>query len=487
MKVPNFLEGILDVDRMADVPLSQQVYRALREAAGNGVLKPGMRLPSSRVLAVQHGLSRNTVNTAYDLLKAEGIIETRAGAAPVVADVLPPEAARPDAPQSSAGPQLSDRGRLLAENLRGGDWGREPGALQPGAPALDCFPYELWARSLRRAARSHRSGDLLYQNTAGHPALKTVLADYLGSQRSVRTKPDQVLITTTMQSALSVLSSALSNPGDTAWIEDPGYMGARTAFYGAGLAIRGMPLDQHGPNPESLLGRSANPRLIYVTPSHQYPFGSRMSLARRLSLIETAAAVGATVLEDDYDSEFLFEGRPIAALQGLADASQVVYLGTFSKSFLPGVRLAYMVVSEGLAQPMADILRNTGRLANIHAQIALADFIQSGHYRAHLKRIRQIYQQRGLALVQTFKQVLGNAIAVDPPTGNVQVTITFSEDVDDRQIATKMQAKGYSVSPLSVCYLETPPKPGLIIGFAGAADHEISGGAEALKETLKAL
>ncbi len=485
MKVPELLEGVCDLDRSSSVPLSQQIYRALREAVGQGRLKAGMRLPSSRSFAQQQGISRNTVNTAYELLKAEGIVEVSAGVAPVIVGGTTPEGAKIQSLITVPPRGLSKRGNLLAKNLRGDSWGQRHEALQPGAPALDIFPYENWARCLRRAVRTVRSPDLLYQHPSGYPALKPILADYLASERGVRATPDQILIVPSMQAALAGISQALSDPGDTAWIEDPGYMGARTAFHGAGLNIRGLPVDEYGVLPDGLENESPHPRLIYVTPSHQYPFGARLPLARRLALIENASRMGATILEDDYDSEFLFEGRPVAALQGLAGGGEVIYLGAFSKSLLPGIRVSYAVVPEDLSGPLAGVFRNMGQLANVHAQIALADFIDSGHYRAHLKRIRSVYQQRGNALVAALKEGLGNAVSVEPPLGNVQVTVRFNEDLDDRKVARGMQARSFSVSPLSVCYLDAAPEPGLIIGFAGATEDQISGGVTALSNILR--
>lgn len=485
MKVPEFPEGILDLDREAAVPLSQQVYRALREAVLQGILKPGMRLPSSRKFAHHQNISRNTVNTAYELLQAERIVDVRPGAAPVVAEFVPPAGKAKIKTTKSPVRKLSARGQLLAENLRGPNWAYRHEALQPGAPALDAFPYELWARSLRRAARTVQSPDLLYQNSCGYPGLKEVLSEYLASERGVRAKPNQILITSSMQAGSSALAATLADPGDTAWIEDPGYLGARTAFHGAGLTIRGMPVDAEGAMADGLLEEADPPKLIYVTPSHHYPLGRRMSLSRRLSLIETAAEVGATILEDDYDSEFLFEGRPIAALQGLAAQGEVIYLGTFSKSLLPGLRVSYLVVPEELVEPLASVFRHTGRLANVHAQIALADFITSGHYRAHLKHIRSLYQERGNALVGALKAVLGNAVEVEFPTGNVQISLRFNEDLDDGRIAAAMQKRGFSVSPLSVCYLEENVRPGLIMGFAGATEAQIDAGVQTLKVILR--
>jgi GntR family transcriptional regulator/MocR family aminotransferase len=417
-------------------------------------------------------------------LKAEGIVRIRPGTAPVITEVAGLEGVNGSSRAKRPARNLSRRGAKLAENLRDDTWRQRHGPLQPGAPALDAFPYELWARSLRRAARTFQTPDLLYQNTSGYPPLKKTLADYLASERGVRATPEQVLIVPSMQAALAGISAALADPGDTAWIEDPGYLGARTAFHGAGLEIRGVPIDEQGIQPEGLILYGPHPKLIYVTPSHQYPFGGRMPLARRLTLIEAAASLGATILEDDYDSEFLFEGRPVAALQGLADAGEVIYLGTFSKSLLPGLRVSYAVVPDELVAPLVMAFRNMGHLANVHAQIALTDFIDSGQYRAHLKRIRTLYQRRGTALVEALKKELGNAISVEPPLGNVQMTVRFNGDHDDRRIAQAMHVRGFSVSPLSICYLEAPAEPGLIIGFAGASEAQIQNGVQALNEVL---
>lgn len=484
MKVPEILEGVLDLDRHGSVPLSQQIYRSIRNAVRSGSLKPGMRVPSSRKLAAAHGISRNTVNAAFDLLQAEMIIDIRPGSAPVVSSGIVLDGKNSASRKRTVARGVSRRGQVLSENLRGDAWASEYGKMQPGAPALDAFPSELWARSLRRAARTSRGPELLYGHGGGHPVLKEVLSDYLAGARGVKARPEQILITTSMQAALATLAQGLADPGDLAWMEDPGYLGARTAFHGAGLRIEGLEVDDEGVrirdwHPET------PPRLIYVTPSHQFPSGTRMSLARRLALIEAASETGATILEDDYDSEFLFEGRPTAALQGLAVNDEVIYLGTLSKSLLPGLRLAYCVVPETLVDPVAALFRNMGQLANVHAQAALADFIESGNYRAHLKRIRTLYEKRGTALVAALRQALGNQLEVDYPTGNVQVVARFRGAQDDTKVARAMQGRGFALSPFSPCFLEKDSaQAGLIMGFASATDKDISECVSALGDVL---
>ena len=487
MTEPVFPEGILSLDRASDVSLAEQIYRGYRDAVRKGLLSSGTRLPSTRRLASMLEVGRNTVNTAYDLLQAEGIIFVKTGAAPKIVDGLPLEGAFPNRPSSVQGRSLSKRGTRMTANLRGIGWAFRHGVLQPGAPALDCFPYEEWARSLRRAARLERSPDLQYQNYTGLPALRQQLSRHLAAERGVRARPDQILVTCSMQASLSLLTQALSDPGDEAWLENPGYLGAKTAFHAAGLKIRPLPTDDEGADVAATNMAGGSSKLIYVTPSHQYPLGVRMPLARRLALLDAARASGAVILEDDYDSEFLFSGRPVAALYGLAEEGQVIYLGTFSKSLMPGLRVAYCVVPADLVQPLTQLMRNMGCAANVQTQAALAQFMDSGSYQKHLKQIRQIYRNRGEQLVETLRSRLGNRIHVDIPTGNVQVSIMFREAVDDVELAMGMQRHGFAVSPLSNCYLGSDGRSGLIIGFAGATAEQIAKGVETLGSLLEAL
>lgn len=485
MAEPVLPEGILTLDRTDTVPLAEQIYRCFREAVRAGHLKAGTRLPSTRRLAVSLKVARNTVNTAYELLKAEGVISIRGGAAPRISAELPPEGAMGETVATTAAPFLSRRGELLTENLRAEGWFRTPGVLQPGAPALDSFPFEEWARCLRRAARLERSSDLHYQNFCGVDALKQQLVRHLAAERGVRAEPDQILITSTMQASLSLLAQALTDPGDEVWHEEPGYLGARTAFHGAGLVIRPLPTDEDGADASKVEPGRHAPKLVYVTPSHHYPLGVRMPLARRLSLIQAAEDAGAVILEDDYDSEFLFSGRPVAALHGLAPEGRVIYLGTFAKSLLPGLRIAYCVVPWALTEPLQQLMRNMGCAANVQAQAALAWFMDSGAYRKHLRQIRDLYQERGNLLVEVFQRRLGNRLDVAPPTGNVQVAVKFREKIDDIHIALAMQKRGFAVSALSNCYLGEERRSGLIIGFAGATRDQIDQGADTLANLLE--
>lgn len=501
------LEGLFVLDRAKALPLPDQIYRGVRGAIADGRLARGARLPSSRGLAVLLGVSRNTVNAAYELLAAEGVIQVRPGAAPRVIDEAGEDGAaarggvektagtagaaagRRERRGEGASPppvavRLSQRGAMLDRDPWAATGRRRGGRLEPGTPALDCFPRDAWGRALRRAARQLRGGELFYDQLAGHDPLRRSLARYLVEERGVRATAERVMVLPSTQACLFLLASVLADAGDVAWVEDPGYLGARAAFLAAGLSLRPMPVDALGADPRAMAA-SPPPRLIYVTPSHQYPFGMLMPLERRLAVLESARATGAVVIEDDYDSEFLFSGRPLAALQGLGREGETVYLGTFSKALLPGVRVAYMVVPEPLAAPLARAQRATGALASVATQAALAEFLETGHYRAHLRRIRGIYQERGLRFAAALRRHLGAQAEIADPVGGVQLAIRLLAPVDDRAVAARVNAVGFSAAALSAYALDAPVR-GLVIGFAAADAAEAEACARAIGAAVAA-
>lgn len=472
------LAGLISIDRSSAVPLPEQVYRALREAIGAGRLAAGARLPSSRALAAALGISRNSVNAAYELLVAEGIVTVRGGSVPKVSAAAG-TLSEGEAPAIAArAVALSARGRAMSSDPWSRTERRRGGKLEPGTPSLDRFPADDWARTLRRVTRRLRGDVLSYGETRGLPELRRELAAYLTAERGVRATPERILVTPSTQASLTLLANSLADPGEAAWLEDPGYLGARAAFTAAGLDIVPMPVDAEGADPRRVADRRP-PRLIYVTPSHQYPFGTRMSLARRAMVLEAARACGGVVLEDDYDSEFLFSGRPLAAMQGLGAEGEVIYLGTFSKSMLPGLRVAYMVVPEHLAAPLTVAQRVSGMLANVTTQAALAEFIASGRYRAHLRRVQQTCEARGRDLASALRQRLGDAADVPDPVGGVQLALRFTGAVDDLAVAARVNALGFSVAALSPYGIDCGLS-GLVIGFAGAQEGEAQACAEAV-------
>ncbi|WP_346908689.1 PLP-dependent aminotransferase family protein [uncultured Roseibium sp.] len=474
MNRPVTLAALTSPDPTRPDPMPVQIHRDLLAAIRDGRLPEGVRLPSSRAAAEGLGVSRATVNTAYDLLRSEGVLTIRPGAAP---EVIAPRVLS-TRPQPAAAPALSKRGRNLSTDPRAASYIVERGVMHPGAPAESLFPADEWAQALRRAARQ-RHGDLANYNAPfGLPALREVLAERLATDRGLWVDPEQILITTGAQGSLALVAQVMTDPGETVAMEDPGFMGARAAFLGAGLEIAPVPVDEHGLKPGLVPGDA---RLIYATPSNQYPLGHRLSLPRRLELLDRARAQDALVIEDDYDSEFLWRGREIAALAAHGESGGVVYLGTAAKVLMPALRIGWMVVPEALIGPMLAAHRNLGLMANLHAQLALAEMMRSGRYRAHLRRIARAYEARGNALTAALSDIKG--IEVHAPDGGVQLTVRFRDGCDEVPVLTALAEAGFRPARLSA-YCLAEPMYGLIVGFADATPDRIDRFAQVLGKAL---
>lgn len=459
--------GIIDLDRSANGSLYRQIYEQLRSAILKGQLAAGTHIPASRTMAGQLGVARNTVLAAVEQLAAEGFLDARQGSGTVVSARLAPEltrAARSDDASVQREFKLSKAGEALASVRRDSGFSDGPRLFMPGIPDLDAFPREIWARLLRRASQRFDPVSASYGAMSGVERLRDVLCEHLREARGVIAEPEQIIITTSAQAALDLLARALVNPGDTVWFENPGYPGARAAFLGAAATLQPMAVDEHGANPATGEGQ---PRLIYVTPSHQYPTGCLMPLTRRLELLECAERYDASVIEDDYDSEFQFQGRPVAALQGLDRTGRVLYVGTFSKILQPGIRVGYAVVPKALAEPLARMQRNTGQVVSAGVQHALADFISEGHLRAHVRRMCVLYEERQGMLADALEKHLGSMFHVERPAGGMQFIAELQHDEDDIALADKLACAGISAKPISQFYLEKPLRRGFLMGFAG--------------------
>jgi GntR family transcriptional regulator/MocR family aminotransferase len=474
--------GTLGLERASRVPLYRQLYEGLREAILSGRLRPGVRLPSTRVLAKDLGASRNTVLAAFGQLLAEGYLEGRVGAGTTVARTLPETLlrARPETAWTARPgrrPRLSRRGALLLGargGLAGGAITAHP--FRPGLPGLDAFPFELWTRLVARRWRRVPRQLLDYGDPAGYGPLREAIATYLGEARAVRCEASQVIVVTGAQQAVDLAARVLLDPGDTAWVEDPGYQGARGALVAAGIRLAPVPVDAEGLD----VGRGARDapgaRLVYVTPSHQYPLGVTMSLQRRLALLEWASASGAWILEDDYDSEYRYAGRPLAALQGLDAAGRVIYAGTFSKVLFPALRLGYLVVPPDLVDAFVAARALADRHSPSVTQAALADFIDGGHFARHVRRTRALYAERQAALVGAARRALGGLLEVAPAEAGMHLMGWLPESVDDRAATRAALAHEVDAPPLSA-YRARPARRGerggLMLGYAAYTPREI--------------
>lgn len=458
--------------REAREPLHRQLYRQLRSAVRQGWLAPGSPLPASRSLAQELGLGRNTVLHAYEQLCAEGYCQGRPGAGTFVSLASPDQGPAPaaDVPPTGAERGLAHRAEALLEQIT-----LRPehpaAAFQPGLPDLAAFPWPLWWKLLHAQQKASTPAELGYRSDGGHPALRQALADYLRLSRGVNCTAEQILISGGMQQSLDLLARSLAEAGETAWIEEPGYSGAAQAFQAAGLVCQPVPLDAGGLHWQG--ASLPHPRLIYVTPSHQYPLGCVMPLARRHALLAEAARQDAWIIEDDYDSEFRHTGQPLAALQGLDRQGRVLYLGTFSKVMFPALRLGYLVVPPALLAPLRSLQARLYRESDYPTQAALADFIRLGHFGSHLRRMRGVYARRQAKLRDVLHAELGDALQLMGGEAGMHMTARLPDGSDDRAISAALAKIGLCAPPLADYCLGTPPFPGLVLGYAGVAEDAL--------------
>jgi GntR family transcriptional regulator / MocR family aminotransferase len=479
------------LDQTSALPLYRQLYNALRGAILAGQLKAGARLPATRALANALAISRNTVMNAYAQLLAEGYIEGEVGSGTYVARTLPDELLQARAHTTEGqqlprvGQALSRRGARLASNqVPMSGFSTEFIAFRPGLPALDAFPYELWARLVARRWRRPQRSLLGYGDPTGYGPLREAIAAYLGEARAVRCQAQQVIVVAGSQQALDLTARMLLDEGDAAWIEDPGYLGARGALLGAGAQLIPVPVDDEGLDVASGAVASQNARLIYVTPSHQYPYGVTMSLRRRLALLEWASQASAWVLEDDYDSEYRYAGRPLAALQGLDGEGRVIYLGTFSKVLFPALRLGYMIVPPDLVDAFATARALVDRHSPAVDQAALADFINAGHFARHIRRMRALYAERQALLVDAARHELSGLLEVHSAEAGMHLVGWLPAGVDDVEASRRAAAYGVGAPPLSMYSLRPLRRGGLLLGYTAVGDREIRDGVQRLAKAL---
>ena len=460
--------------------LEGQLCRAIRERVRAGRLGAGEPLPSTRALALSLGIARSTVVQAYERLRAEGYVETVRGSGTRVSTARP----RPLA-GAARGRASASTGKLPAESLPAPAT-PVPRALpfQPGVPDLKSFPAAAWARCVGGRIKSLRVHDLGYGPVAGLPALRAAILAHASTARGVVAQADQVAVFPSAAAAIDTLARVTLAPrADTAWIEDPGWPRARALLLRAGAQLVPVPCDADGIDLSRAAG--AGPRLIYVTPSHQCPTGVTMSLPRRLALLDAAQRHGAFIIEDDYDSEFRYDARPIAALQGIDTGQRVAYVGTFSKTLAPGLRVAYAILPpELVAACHADMALRQGDVP-IHIQAGLADFLNDGHFRSHIRRMRGVYAERMHNLVRALTQHCGEWLEVADGGGGLKLAVRLRDHgVDDRRVVQALAERGYGARTFSEFCLSAPV-PGLVFGIAQGTPARCEALAQALAAILR--
>ncbi|GGI21627.1 MocR-like pyridoxine biosynthesis transcription factor PdxR [Bradyrhizobium guangdongense] len=465
------ISALIDLNRAGDDGLVAQLTSQLRSLIAAGRLAKGRALPSSRRLASDLGVSRNTVTYAFEQLAAEGYLAASHGRRPVVT-VDGGERIKGAGATASRGraakPQLSP----WAAKLKQTDWPMSYQAslrpLRPGHGDFREFPDEIWARCLRRSAVRAAKREL---GPINRIRLCEALAHYLATSRGVRATADQIMILPSAQAALTLIASVLIAPGDEVWVEDPGYPGAAAAFRASGAHVTGMRLDEQGMLRTPGL---AAPKLIFMTPSHQHPTGRLMSLARRTEFLRSSKPGKTWIVEDDYDGEFHYDSRPVPALQGLDAHGRVFYVGTFSKAMTSDIRLGYLVVPSALVGTFEIAQRHIGLVASSHIQEALAEFIADGHFLAHLRRLRRLYHARRDHLVEGLARHLGDVLTVEVPSGGIQLVARLKRGRADQAAVKRLVDAGVETRALSSLALGKPRDHGLLLGFAAWRENEIS-------------
>lgn len=470
--------------------LHEQIFDEIRRAIVDGALRPNTRLASSRALAAELGVSRTTTQLALDQLVSEGYLVARRGSGTYVAARLPDEAVAPPS-RCSLPPRtqlLSRRGAALVTGTPASR--RLPGparAFRLGTPALEAFPTATWARIASRRIAAITVRDLDYGGGAGLRALREAIADHTRATRGTRCDADQVYIVNSAQRGLDLVCRLLLDAGDLGAVEDPGYPGAWSALASAGARIVPIPVDGCGID-STALAMQRGIRLVYVTPSHQFPLGAHMTLARRRALIEWAAANAAWIVEDDYDSEFRFDERPQPCLQGLDTSGRVIYVGTFSKSVFPALRIGFVIAPADLCEQLVAV---RGALADPQPpsldQAILAEFIAEGQFGRHLRRMHALYAERLAALESAAVRWCGGALALRPTrTGLHAVAALCDSDLDAERVRDVARQRGVEVATASEYMLGSPAVPALVLGFGGVSPAQIDSGMQELAAAIDA-
>ena len=489
-KTPSGIVPIIQIDRRAREPLHRQIYNAYRTAVVSHSLRPKERVPSTRTLASELGISRIPVLNAYAQLLAEGYFETHVGAGTAVSSMLPDQITPPQRPVVSPGLRSGDRPishdcATLPPIQRILPWlGGRRGAFSVGQPALDQFPFKIWSRLSVRQCRNLHVASMHYGDPMGIRDLREAIATYLRTARGVRCEAEQVMIVTGSQQGLEITTRVLLDRGSRVWMEEPGYRFARNVFNMNGCRVIAVPVDSEGINVAAGVERCRKARAALVTPSHQYPLGVTMSASRRLQLLEWAHNSGSWIIEDDYDSEYRYDSMPIASLQGLDRYSRVVYMGTFSKVLFPSLRLGYVIIPSDLIERFLAVRLAMDMGPPIFLQLVLADFITEGHFSRHIRRMRSLYRERRNALLENIRNELDIAVNVTGEQTGLHLSMTLPRGLRDHEIAERAAQHRLWLAPLSASYAERPSPQGFILGFSNTAAEQMSRAVRKLRDIL---
>ena len=476
------------LDRSIRVPIFRQIYDGLRRAILDGRLRPGQRIPSTRSFAADLGVSRLPVLNAYEQLLHEGYLVGRTGSGTFVTGNIPDDLMRSRTTERltpRARPVVGTRESAVRNQSSTTSWIFPVVPFQIGLPALDLFPQAAWAKLVAREVRAETPERLAYGDPAGLRSLRVAVAEHLRTSRAVRCVADQILIVPGSQAALRLAASTLLEPNDRVAIEEPGYFGAHRAFRAAGTHLVPVPVDAEGLNVAALQRRGAKIRAVYVTPSHQYPLGMTMSARRRFALLDWAARHESWILEDDYDSEFRYVSRPVGSLQGMDARDRVIYMGTFSKALFPALRVGYVVVPPLLWTRFLESRFAFDIFAPTLYQRSLAEFLETGHFARHLRRMRGAYLERRDALLRGLERHCDNLVEVHNSDAGLHVAVLLGEGLDDQDVVARLGRRGLAALPLSNAYIGPTRRQGLLLGFGCAPPQRLHAATRILGDVLR--
>jgi GntR family transcriptional regulator / MocR family aminotransferase len=473
----------LSISPQSPVPIESQLCQQIRSLILSGTLKAGTRLPSSRVLSEEIGCSRTPVLAAFEKLAAEGYIETKPRSGIRVAaglDVGHP-VADSGASREAHGPHLSGRGSELAQVTR--RFG-QPTSSMPGHPAIEGFPFDVWGKISARIWRFPSSLLVWGDDPAGYRPLRQALADYLRVVRGLACEADDIVITSGTKQAIDLVGRIMLDPGDEAVVEDPGWP-SWWLLQSAGVKLTPVAVDEQGLRVEDVFEKAPDARLVAVSPSHQFPLGSTMSLQRRLALLKWARDGGRLILEDDYDSEFRFSGDPLSSLKSLDTDGNVIYTGTFAKSLFPSIRMGYMVLPRHLVGDFLDARGAIDTFPPITVQPVLAAFIAEGHMAKHVRNMRRLYRERHDALIGSVTRYLGKHVDVIPTEMGLTLPLLFRDpSIDDRLAAEAFRKVGLTAFPISAAFVRQKPVKGVMIGLATVPEYAVDEAVRRLRDLL---
>ena len=483
------ISPVIALNREEAGPLHRQIYEGFRAAILRGDLRAGQRVPSSRNLASELGVSRIPVLNGYAQLLAEGYFESRSGSGTFVSASLPDQMSLCERPVTrpasiDSGPRPVARRDALLPGRGRVPWLDGWGAFGLHQPAFEHFPFRIWSSLVTRHLRSPRISSLRTVDPLGSERFRIAVCTYLRTARAVRCEPDQVMIVAGSQQALDISARALLDPGSAVWVEEPGYRLGRAVFVGAGCRLIAVPVDRDGLDVAAGMRKCRKPRAAYVTPSHQYPLGATMTASRRLQLLNWAQTSGAWIIEDDYDSEYRYESMPVASLQGLDHSGRVIYIGTFSKVMFPSLRLGFVVIPPDLVEHFVAVRYSMDIFPPYLTQEAVTDFMCEGHFARHVRRMRCLYSERRTTLVESIHQEFGSMIEVHGAEAGMHLTVTLPQGFSDQEIAATAARRGLWLWPLSPAYLESPSRQGFILGFGSTASTQIPAAVRHLRSIL---